>query len=233
MCGRYLSPDQAALERDNDLRVRNPFERIYNAAPSMELPVLRWIAAAPKQAGVELAQAPEREVLAMHWGLVPGWWSQPTMPRSTINARSEEAASKPMWRDAVRRGRALVPALGWYEWQASASGKQPYFLHAAGHELLWFAGLWAARRDAQGDESLSFAILTHAAAPSVAAVHPRMPLVLPPAAQLAWLEPGTDHGSERLAAAVAAASNEFAYYPVSTWMNTPRNQGERCIAPLA
>jgi putative SOS response-associated peptidase YedK len=230
MCGRYLSPDQAALERDNDLRVRNPFVRVYNAAPSMELPVLRWTAATP-------ATAPEREVVPMRWGLVPAWWSRPQLPSSTINARSEEAAAKPMWRDAVRRGRALVPAFGWYEWQAGPAGKQPYFLHAPDQGLIWFAGLWAARRDpatgdAAGHESLSFAILTRAAAPGVAAVHHRMPVVLPPAAQLDWLAPGTDRGGERLAAAVAAASNDFAYYPVSTYVNAPRNQGERCIAQL-
>lgn len=226
MCGRYLSPDQAALERDNDLRVRNPLVRVYNAAPSMELPVLRWTPAP------ELAAAAEREVLPMRWGLVPGWWSRPALPTSTINARSEEAASKPMWRDAVRRGRALVPALGWYEWQVGPAGKQPFFLHAADLGLIWFAGLWAARRDAEGHESLSFAILTRAASPAVAVVHDRMPVVLPPAAQLDWLEPGSDRGSERLAAAVAAASNDFAWYPVSTYVNAPRNQGDRCIAPL-
>ncbi|MFM2288927.1 MAG: hypothetical protein RL684_2070, partial [Pseudomonadota bacterium] len=76
MCGRYLSPDQAALERDGDLRVRNPFERVYNAAPTMKLPVVRVM-----QEG--------REALPMHWGLVPTWWSKPELPTHSINARSE------------------------------------------------------------------------------------------------------------------------------------------------
>jgi putative SOS response-associated peptidase YedK len=236
MCGRYLSPDQAALEREGNLRVRHPFERIYNAAPTLELPVLRWSAAptkGPALATPDIAAfAPEREVLPMRWGLVPAWWSRPELPTSTINARSEEAAVKPMWRDAVRRGRALVPAFGWYEWQAGASGKQPFFLHAADNSLLWFAGLWAARRDAEGKESLTFAILTRAASDAIAPVHDRMPVVLPPPAQLDWLAPGTDKGSERVAAAVASASTEFAYYPVSTYVNSPRNQGGRCIEPL-
>jgi putative SOS response-associated peptidase YedK len=236
MCGRYLSPDQAALERDNDLRVRQPFERIYNAAPTLQLPVLRWTPAPAKGPALETPSltpfVPEREVLPMRWGLVPSWWSRPELPTSTINARSEEAAVKPMWRDAVRRGRALVPALGWYEWQVGASGKQPYFLQAPDKGLLWFAGLWAARRDPQGNETLTFAILTRAASECVAPVHNRMPVVLPPPAQIDWLAPGTDQGSERVAAAVAAASTQFAYHPVSTYVNSPRNQGERCIVPL-
>ncbi len=217
MCGRYLSPDQAALEREGDLRVRNPFERVYNAAPTMKLPVVRAIEGAA------------REAVAMHWGLVPTWWSRPELPTHSINARSEEAAAKPMWRDAVRRGRALVPALGWYEWQVVAGGKQPCFLHAPDDGLLWFAGLWSANA---AIEEPTFAILTREAVASVATVHHRMPLVLGPQAAADWLAPGTDHGSERLAAAVASVQQSFAWRPVSTYVNSPRNQGERCIAPI-
>jgi len=223
MCGRYLSPDQAALERDGDLRVRNPFERVYNAAPTMKLPVVRVV----QDSGA--AAAAVREALPMHWGLVPTWWSKPELPTHSINARSEEAAAKPMWRDAVRRGRALVPALGWYEWQVTAGGKQPCFLHAPDGGLLWFAGLWAVNAAL---EPPTFAILTREAVASVSQVHHRMPLVLGAQAAAEWLAPGTDRGSERLAAAVAAVQQDFAWHPVSTFVNSPRNQGERCIAPF-
>jgi len=191
MCGRYLSPDQAALERDGNLRVRNPFERVYNAAPTMKLPVVR------------LAQdgaAAVREAVAMHWGLVPTWWSKPELPTHSINARSEEAA-----------------------------GKQPCFLQAPDQGLLWFAGLWAANAAL---EPPTFAILTREAVASISPVHHRMPLVLGAQAAAEWLAPGTDRGNERLAAAVAAVQQEFAWYPVSTFVNSPRNQGERCIAAL-
>jgi len=226
MCGRYLSPDQAALEREGDLRVRNPFERVYNAAPTMKLPVVRAVLQPGALPG---AGAVEREAIAMHWGLVPTWWSKPGLPTHSINARSEEAAGKPMWRDAVRRGRALVPALGWYEWQVSAAGKQPFFLHAPDQGLLWFAGLWATNAAV---EEPTFAILTREAVASVAPVHHRMPLALGPEAAAEWLAPGTDRGSERLAAAVASVQQEFAWHPVATYVNSPRNQGERCIAPI-
>ena len=107
MCGRFVSREQAAIEREYNIRVLNPFERVYNAAPSMQLPVIR------RAAGDAL------EALTMRWGLIPGWWSQASLPTSTINARSEEAATKPMWRNAVRQSRCLVPALGWYEWKAT------------------------------------------------------------------------------------------------------------------
>jgi putative SOS response-associated peptidase YedK len=219
MCGRFVSREQAAVEREYHVKVRNPFERVYNAAPTMALPVLR-------------DGDDAREALTMRWGLIPSWWSQPQPPTSTINARSEEAAAKPMWRSALRQARCLVPALGWYEWQVTASGKQPHFIYppgAPGEVGLCFAGLWAARRDEAGPEQLSFAILTRAASPAVAEVHNRMPVVLAPQAFDDWLGPWKGDAAAHLAEHVAAAVGEFQHHPVSRYVNTPRNQGPACI----
>lgn len=218
MCGRFVSREQAALEREYNVRIRNPFERVYNAAPSMRLPVIR-----PGEG--------EREALSMRWGLIPGWWSQPTLPTATINARSEEAAAKPMWRGALRHNRCLVPALGWYEWHVALEGKVPYFIHAPGLAGLCFAGLWSGRKNPAGELQLSFAILTRAASPVLAALHNRMPVVLPPSAWDDWLAPWPADHAARLAAQAAGADGEFEYYPVSRYVNAPRNQGEHCIEP--
>jgi len=227
MCGRYVSRDQAAVEREYNVTVRNPFERVYNAAPSMSLPVIRDIEGAALG-----APGGAREALSMRWGLVPAWWSQPTFPTACINARSEDAAAKPMWRDAVRRSRCLVPALGWYEWHTGADGKLPYFCHRPGGlEGLCFAGLWARWKNPQGEMLQSFAILTRAAAPALTALHNRMPVILAASAWDDWLAPWPDRHAERLAAQVAGAEGDFEYYAVSRYVNAPRNQGERCIAP--
>ena len=220
MCGRFVSREQAALEREYNVRIRNPFERVYNAAPSMRLPVIR-----PGE------REGEREALSMRWGLIPGWWSQPTLPTATINARSEEAAGKPMWRGALRHNRCLVPALGWYEWHLALEGKVPYFIHAPGLAGLCFAGLWSEWKDPAGELQLSFAILTRAASPVLAALHNRMPVVLPPSAWDDWLAPWPADHAARLAAQVAGADGEFEYCPVSRYVNAPRNQGEHCIEP--
>jgi len=214
MCGRYVSREQAAIEREFNIRVRNPFERVYNAAPSMQLPVIR--------AG---------EALPMRWGLVPGWWSQSALPSATINARSEEAAAKPMWRTAVRHARCLVPALGWYEWHTGPGGKLPHFIHAAQMAGLSFAGLWSEWKDGQGETQLSFAILTRAASASLTALHHRMPVVLAPSAFEDWLSSWSSNQAARLAEHVAAAAGEFEHYPVSRYVNAPKHQGERCIEP--
>jgi len=222
MCGRFVSREQAAIEREYNIKVRDPFERVYNAAPTMTLPVIRQPPGRPRE---------EREAVGMRWGLIPSWWSQPALPTSTINARCEEAATKPMWRGALRHTRCLVPALGWYEWHATPEGKVPYFLHAPGQAGICFAGLWSEWRNPAGDPQLSFAILTRAAPPPLAGLHHRMPLVLAPAAWDGWLADWPGDAAARLNEQVAAAPGEFEYYPVSRYVNTPRNQGERCIQP--
>ena len=96
MCGRYVHPDSAAIERAWHVGPANgnPFERRYNVLPTTSVPILR---AAPGSGGLELVMA--------RWGFVPHWWKDARPPQSTINARSEEAAAKPMWRDAYRRAR--------------------------------------------------------------------------------------------------------------------------------
>jgi len=224
MCGRFVSREQAAIEREYNIKVRNPFERVYNAAPTMSLPVIRPVPGASK---------PEREALSMRWGLIPSWWSQAALPTSTINARSEEAASKPMWRGALRHTRCLVPALGWYEWRVTADGKVPYYIHAAGQGGLCFAGLWSDWKNPAGETQLTFAILTRAASPALAALHNRMPLVLAPSSWDAWLAPWPADHASRLAEQALGAVGEFEYYPVSRYVNSPKNQGERCIEPAA
>ncbi len=218
MCGRFVSREQAAIEREYNIRVLNPFERVYNAAPTMLLPVIR-----PMSTGAG------REALSMRWGLIPSWWSQPAAPTSTINARSEEAASKPMWRSAVRHTRCLVPTLGWYEWHVAPAGKVPYFIHAPALAGFCFAGLWSEWKNPAGEPQLSFAILTRAASDTLKSVHDRIPVVLAEAAWADWLADWPADHAARLADHVANSLNNFEYYPVSRYVNAPRNQGERCI----
>jgi len=223
MCGRYVSPDEAAMERAwGFTQAPNPFPAVYNAAPTMRLPVVRQAAGGP-------------ELCAMQWGLIPVWWSREKPPQSTINARVEDAAAKPMWRTAVKRTRCLVPSLGWYEWkkpEAARRTKQPYFIHLADYEPFHFAGLWSSWTSKGGETVLSFAILTRDAAPGIAHIHDRMPVVLPHSAYEAWLDPAVTDGAAAATAAADAALTDFAAYPVSTYVNSPRNQGEECARRL-
>ncbi|MGB7542710.1 MAG: SOS response-associated peptidase, partial [Burkholderiales bacterium] len=181
MCGRYVSPDEAAIEREWHIgrHNSNPFKRRFNVQPTTYVPIL----CLDRESG-------QLELTLARWGLIPHWWKEAKPPRLTFNARSEEAATKPMWRGPIRHARCLMPAEGWYEWQEVAhvdevTGevkllKQPHFIYRRDKKLLCFAGLmslWAP--PGQDTPSPTCAILTRAAAGSVAEVHDRMPVILP------------------------------------------------------
>jgi putative SOS response-associated peptidase YedK len=167
-------------------------------------------------------------VQAMRWGFIPFFWKpDDKLPVHTINARIETVTSKPMWRMAMRQARALVPARGYYEWNQASKPKQPYFITLPDEPLICFAGLWSSWRDA-----LSFTILVGPAAPHLAHIHDRMPLALPRSAWEAWLDPQRTDGAAALEQAQAAALSNFKPVAVSTYVNSSRNDGPRCIEPI-
>jgi putative SOS response-associated peptidase YedK len=139
---------------------------------------------------VQQPGAPPQLVQA-RWRFIPHWWTKAELPRLTFNARSEEAATKPMWRDALRRARCLIPATSWYEWQKAQGVKIPHTLRSEDGRAFMFAGLWSLWRSRAAAEAVATCvILTMPASPAVAHVHDRMPVVLAPDAWSAWLDPG-------------------------------------------
>lgn len=230
MCGRYVSPDRAAIERAWQIgrATSNPFGTRYNVLPTTVVPIL---CAAPG-GGYALDEA--------RWGLVPAWWKEAKPPQSTFNARAEEAAVKPMWREPFRRSRCLVPAVGWYEWKAAetvdeATGeirkvRQPYFIYSVDRRLVCFAGLLSARGAPGSPVQLSCAILTRAAAGDAAGIHDRMPVVLPEEGFAPWVGPRLVQ-PEDVAALVGAARIDFEHYPVSTRLNAAKSDDAGLIEP--
>jgi putative SOS response-associated peptidase YedK len=229
MCARFVSRIMAAMERVVALRWHDPFEVIYNAAPSTSLSVVT-------------VDAGGMRVDVMKWGFVPGWWRQARPPKLTINARFEEAHDRPMWQAAFRGTRCLVPALGWYEWSTEgrvdtrtgevANVRQPHFVHLEGLAPLCFAGLWSRwTPDRNAEPLLTFSILTRPPSAALSRLHDRMPVVLPETAYAEWLDPANDNieGVRQLLA--TRATDDFRHYPVSTYVNNPRNQGEKCLEP--
>lgn len=215
MCGRYVSPDQAAIERAWHIGRHNdsPFAGHYNAAPSQMLPIGRLV-------GGSLAMDLAR------WGLVPAWAKDPAIGHRMINARAETVAGKPAFRAAFKSRRCLVPALGFYEWQATPHGKVPHYITTADGSVMAFAGLWETWRPAEGDPVVSYTILTTAANALVAGVHDRMPVILAPGDRQEWL---TARDPARLLAPCPA--DRLRTWPVSTRVNSPRNDDETLIAP--
>ena len=105
-------------------------EARYNIAPTTMIDVV-----VPRETG--------RDLRAMRWGLIPSWWKKTAKEAPpTFNARAETVATKPMFRTAFKQRRCLIPASGYYEWKATPTGKQPYYLSASDGSVLSFAGLW-------------------------------------------------------------------------------------------
>nr|WP_279308713.1 SOS response-associated peptidase [Rathayibacter rubneri] len=164
----------------------------------------------------------QREVELATWGFTPSW-AKGKGP-SPINARLESVASNGLFRSAFAKQRAIVPMRGYYEWEARADGKQPWFLHGE-EPILAAAGLYTARKE--GEEwRVSFTIITREARDASGEVHDRMPVFLTPDVRDQWLRPEPlDSAEEMLAtldrASVAMASTITAY-PVDRRVNNSR-----------
>lgn len=220
MCGRYVAPASADIERlwRVDRRTGDPFARRANVAPTSIVPILL------PDDGLVLTTA--------RWGLVPHWWQGAAPPRLTFNARAEEAAVKPMWRAALKSARCLVPAEGWYEWRAVEHvdprtgeiriAKQPYFLRRPDCALVAFAGLYAWQGDDPTARTLSCAILTTDARDALTEVHDRMPVVLDEAGQARWLDAEPREGAALTAFAQAAAQTALEFYPLASLEDVDR-----------
>jgi putative SOS response-associated peptidase YedK len=225
MCGRYAlhgpfnrrDPDWVARWMEQLVTVTGGTSR-YNIAPGTEVPVF-------------LAVDGEPAARMLRWGLVPSWSKDPKIAYHTINARSETVAEKPAFRGAWRAGqRCIVPASGWYEWQARDGGKQPWFISAADEgNPLGFAGLWDHWRTPDGTILLSCTILTVPAAESIAALHDRQPLVLDPADWPVWLaaRPAT------VADLLRTPAMGWRSWPVSKAVGNARHEGPDLLRPVA
>jgi putative SOS response-associated peptidase YedK len=230
MCGRYaIAPRTAdAWATVGDLlgpdteEMLNALKPLFNISPTTQIPIV-----------IEDADGKPRAVIA-RWGFIPYWWKEVAPPKfPTFNARSEEAAAKPMWRDAWLRSRCLIAATHWYEWRQDPAGKQPFALQPADGKAFMFAGLYSRWKPPGSDETIyTAAILTRDAAPSIAAIHDRMPVVLHPAAWNGWLD--RTRRDRRAVDDILTVNTimEMRGYRVSTRVNSSRNDGPELLDPL-
>jgi putative SOS response-associated peptidase YedK len=211
MCGRFTYrltwPELLRLYRLTlDAPARNTQPR-YNVCPTT-----------PIDAVIE--RDGKRELLSMRWGLVPSWWSKPLkdMKVATFNARVETVAEKPMFRDAFKRTRCLIPASGYYEWQDTPDGKQPYYFTRRDEQPITIAGLWDTWHDRQAGETIkSCAMIITNANEFVGEVHDRMPVILEANQFEPWLS-----GSADVELLKPAPSDVLQRWPVSKRVNSSR-----------
>ena len=258
MCGRFVSARKRqellaefAIERD-----RTPAEKPadYNVAPTKQIyAVMDRVEPAPAEKGS--AEGPragseakaERELRLVRWGLVPFWAKDQKGGARMINARAETVSSKPAFRAAFAKRRCIIPADGYYEWlpgegEDGKKIKQPYYIHPGDGDVLAFAGIYELWRDKDVPESddgaflWTASIITTDATDELGKIHDRMPMLVAPDVWAEWLDPenkDTKHLMSTLLPAVPDNAGGLTSYPVSTAVNSVRNNGPTLVEPVA
>ena len=181
-----------------------------------------------------------QEITIASWGLIAPWSKNSNdalrSQSQAINARSESVHEKPTFRNAFRQRRCLVPATGYYEWATELGRyktKQPVFISRDDEKLLAFAGIFDRWISPEGEIRDSVAIITRDAVGDLAKVHNRMPLFLPRERWGAWMDSDvTDVEEIRTLMQVPDPDAHLRYWPVSTLVNSIRNNGAELIAPI-
>jgi putative SOS response-associated peptidase YedK len=214
-----LHKSSAELRQRFGLLSVPPLAQRFNISPTQQVATVR-----PAGQGRELA--------LLRWGLVPSWADDLSIGYKLINARAETVADKPSFRLALRSRRCLVLADGFFEWAKAGGKKQPYYFRLREGKPFAFAGLW--ERWTKGGEPVeSCTIVTTGANELVRPVHERMPVILPPESYGAWLDPEVQDRERLLPLLRPYPTEGMVAGPVSTRVNSPRNDDPGCIEPAA
>jgi putative SOS response-associated peptidase YedK len=222
MCGRYrLSRRKHLVEEYFESGGEEDWTPRFNIAPTQAVPIIRQH---PKE--------PVRELSLVRWGLIPSWAKDASGAAMMINARSETAAIKPAFRDALKSRRCLVPADGFYEWQGTAKTKQPFCFEVNEGSLFAFAGLWDGWKDLSGNWIKTCSILTTTPNTVTSPVHDRMPVILDPDTYDLWLDPGMQDVRVVSDMLKPFDARLMRSYPVSTRVNHVANDDAQCSTPV-
>ncbi|PLS22003.1 SOS response-associated peptidase [Neptunicoccus cionae] len=221
MCGRFALtlPTDAVAGWFGATEITAQWEQPrYNICPTQDIPVA-------------VLHEGARHLVPMRWGFLPKWYKTPSDGPLLINARAETIAEKPAFREAVRSRRCLIPADGFYEWhREKGKGKEPWYIYASEDPLMAFAGIWQVWTGADGQRSVTCAMVTTQAGADIAEVHHREPVTVKPENFGLWL------GEEGKGAATLMQSADpsyFARHRVGLEVNSGRVEGPQLREPLA
>jgi len=245
MCGRYASsrrPEDLVEEFEIDRsEVKESLAPDYNVAPTKEV-----YAVVERPPSSDRERPPQRQLRVLTWGLVPSWAKDPSIGNKMINARMETVTEKPAFRKAFASRRCLLPADGYYEWYATEQRtkagkplKQPFFIHPRDGSVMAMAGLYEIWRDPTRDDDdpqrfrWTCTVLTTSAEDDLGHIHDRMPLLVERERYGAWLDPTRSDPEVLTELLVPAAPGRLEAYPVSTMVNSVKNNGPDLLEPLA
>jgi putative SOS response-associated peptidase YedK len=235
MCGRYTAAkDLGELIKLVGFILRVPFfTPRYNIAPTQMAPVI-------------FLENGQPSVKLMRWGLIPSWAKDETVGNTLINARVESLQTRQAFRQAYEKRRCLIPADSFFEWKEMHRQRQPFRIMYKSGQSFCFAGLWerwikppsTERFDTDlnepppSDTVDSFTIITKAANATIAPLHDRMPVIIQDQHYKRWLD-DKDPRAEAFTWALEHPSEEpMKIYPVSSLVNSPKNDDPRCIEPV-
>jgi len=223
MCGRFARRSTQEVLADwfgINLEEMPWFVPSFNIAPQSVQPILRMN-----------ADSSGRECALARWGLVPSWAKDPKIGFSTINARAEEAASKPAFREAMKKRHCLIPADAFYEWQRlEGKSRNPHAIALASGEPFALAGLWECWTSKDGPPLETFTVLTTAPNELMSAIHNRMPVILEPSDYDLWLTPEASSSIPTSLLKPFPASRMRAW-PVGSRVGNVRNNDPQLLQP--
>lgn len=223
MCGRFVQVEKPEFYAEHfgaDFVRTETLSANYNVAPT------QTVYAVVEHEG-------DRALSSFRWGLVPFWAKDIKIGARSINARSETAASKPMFRDSFKKRRCLIPADGFYEWERKAKGKLPHYIHGADGDPLPLAGLWSSWHDPDTDDRLlTCTILTGPPNSLMESIHDRMPIIIPETDWEQWLDPENNDREAIQALMAPYPATAMTEYAVSTLVNKVANNTADLLTPL-
>jgi len=175
---------------------------------------------------VQLEDGSNRAV-NLYWGLIPSWAKDRKISSHLINARAETLTEKPSFKNAYQHRRCLIPATGFFEWQSTEAGKQPYHIHQPDQALFAFAGVWEHWEHDQ-ESVYSCTIITTVANDKIAPIHDRMPVIITPDDYDRWLTKKTTV-VEMTDFLAIDAYRTMQITPISTRVNNPLHNDEGCL----
>jgi putative SOS response-associated peptidase YedK len=221
MCGRLDQNDIPRLLADfawaDEIFIRSEAQSSYNVSPGTYRPVLH-------------VDGDALFVEDMHWGYRSSWAEASGKIPVAINTRLESIRNR-YWSGLLKRGRAIVPAAGWYEWTGEKGSKQPWHVHRGDGAPIYMAALANVAPNNEFKSSNGYTIITADAAGGIVDVHDRRPVVLSAEDAALWLDLPAEQ-AEQLLRSVALGAAAFDWHMVDRAVGNVRNQGPQLAAPL-
>jgi putative SOS response-associated peptidase YedK len=219
MCGRYTFTkvdefgDRYGLEYlPKDLRAN------FNVAPTQTMPVI-----------IQDSENGQNKVELMRWG-IPRFIG-PGKVKDVFNTRADKAFHN--WKRLTMSQRVLIPATGFYEWRQQAGGKQPYFIHPKDEALFSFAGIWNTWKGEDGQEIMTYSIMTTDPNEEMLDIHNRMPVILHREDEATWLSPYSNNNREVLEELLLPYDdNGLEMFEVSKDVNVTKTNDEHLMYPI-